>query len=109
MTVRQSVSIEYIEVLVLDEADRMFDMGFAPDLRRILKLMPKQRQTLMFSATMPAELNKVAGEALRDPRRLDLAPPTRPTTQVDQTVCEVPRPRKAALLEVLLARLDDHT
>ncbi len=106
---RQSVSLEDIEVLVLDEADRMVDMGFAPDLRRILKLLPTKRQTLMFSATMPAELNKVAAEALKNPRRLDLAPPTRPTSQVEQTVCEVPRARKTALLEALLDRLDDHT
>ena len=65
---RQSVSLDDVEVLVLDEADRMVDMGFAPDLRRILKLLPTKRQTLMFSATMPPELNQVAKEALHDPR-----------------------------------------
>src|SRR5205085_6283243 len=50
---RHSVSLDEVEILVLDEADRMVDMGFAPDLRRILKLLPTKRQTLMFSATMP--------------------------------------------------------
>ena len=65
---RLALRLDYIEVLVLDEADRMVDMGFAPDLKRILRLMPKDRQTLMFSATMPPELNRVANEALRNPR-----------------------------------------
>src|SRR5262245_51340863 len=67
---RHSVSLDEIEVLVLDEADRMVDMGFAPDLQRILKLLPADRQTLMFSATMPRELNRIAQEALRNPRRV---------------------------------------
>src|SRR5207253_1979797 len=71
---RQSLSLDEVEVLVLDEADRMVDMGFAPDLRRILKLLPRDRQTLMFSATMPSDLNAVANEALRHPKRLALSP-----------------------------------
>jgi galactokinase/mevalonate kinase-like predicted kinase len=70
---RQSVTFEDIEILVLDEADRMVDMGFAPDLKRILRLLPRDRQTMMFSATMPPALNDVAREALVDPVRLDLA------------------------------------
>jgi ATP-dependent RNA helicase RhlE len=71
---RQSVALDDIEFLVLDEADRMVDMGFAPDLKRILRLLPRDRQTMMFSATMPPALNDVAREALVDPVRLDLAP-----------------------------------
>jgi ATP-dependent RNA helicase RhlE len=103
---RQSVSLEDVEVLVLDEADRMVDMGFAPDLRRILRLLPDQRQTLMFSATMPPELNRVAKEALVEPRRVDLAPPTRPAAGITQAVYPVPRALKIELLDEMLARTE---
>jgi ATP-dependent RNA helicase RhlE len=103
---RQSVSLDEVEVLVLDEADRMVDMGFAPDLRRILRLLPARRQTLMFSATMPPELNRVASEALRDPRRVDLAPPSRPAAGITQAVYPVPRHLKTDLLDRLLLGSD---
>jgi ATP-dependent RNA helicase RhlE len=99
---RQSVTFEDIEVLVLDEADRMVDMGFAPDLRRILRLLPERRQTLMFSATMPPDLNKVASEALRDPQRVDLAPPSRPAAGITQAIYPVPRHLKTDLLDQVL-------
>ena len=99
---RQSVSLEDIEILVLDEADRMVDMGFAPDLRRILKLMPTRRQTLMFSATMPPELNRVASESLKNPKRVDLAPPSRPAAGITQAVYPVPRHLKTDLLDQVL-------
>src|SRR5262245_52824050 len=103
---RQSVTFEDIEVLVLDEADRMVDMGFAPDLRRILRLLPDNRQTLMFSATMPPELNRVASEALRDPQRVDLAPPSRPAAGITQAVYPVPRHLKTDLLDKVLLASD---
>jgi len=103
---RQSVSLEDIEVLVLDEADRMVDMGFAPDLRRILKLLPRERQTLMFSATMPSELNAVAKEALRHPKRLALAPPEKPAARIDQAFYPVSRPLKIDLLDRILSKGD---
>ncbi len=99
---RQSISFEDIEILVLDEADRMVDMGFEPDLRRILKLLPKKRQTLMFSATMPPELNEVAREALSKPERLDLAPPRRSPASISQVFYPVPRHLKPELLEAIL-------
>jgi ATP-dependent RNA helicase RhlE len=99
---RQSVSLDEVEILVLDEADRMVDMGFAPDLKRILKLLPTQRQTLMFSATMPPDLNKVAKDAMHDPARLDLAPPSRPAAGITQAVYPVPRHLKFDLLHELL-------
>jgi len=88
---RHSLALDEVEVLVLDEADRMVDMGFAPDLRRILSLLPRTRQTLMFSATMPPELNRVASEALHKPQRLDLAPPSRPADSIAQAFYPVPR------------------
>jgi ATP-dependent RNA helicase RhlE len=101
---RQALSLDDIEVLVLDEADRMVDMGFAPDLRRIIRLLPKDRQTLMFSATMPPELNAVARDALTTPQRLDLGPPVRPATGIDQVCYPVPRHLKADLLDEILVR-----
>ena len=101
---RQSVAFEDIEVLVLDEADRMVDMGFAPDLRRILRLLPTDRQTMMFSATMPPDLNKVAAEALVDPVRLDLAPPSRPAAGITQAVYPIARHLKTDLLDEILRR-----
>ena len=103
---RQSVSFEDVEVLVLDEADRMVDMGFAPDLNRILRLLPRNRQTLLFSATMPPELNKVAKDAMHNPQRVDLAPPSRPAAGITQAIYPVPRALKTELLDVLLGRGD---
>jgi len=101
---RLALRLDFIETLVLDEADRMVDMGFAPDLKRILRLMPRDRQTLMFSATMPPELNRVANEALRDPARVDLAPPQRPAAGITQAVYPVPRHLKTDLLDSMLSR-----
>ena len=103
---RQSVALDDIEVLVLDEADRMVDMGFAPDLKRILRLLPDDRQTMMFSATMPPALNDVAREALVDPVRLDLAPATRTVAGITQAVYPVQRALKTDLLDELLSRTD---
>ena len=103
---RLALRLDYVEVLVLDEADRMVDMGFAPDLRRILKLLPRERQTLLFSATMPAELNHVAKDALRDPVRIDLAPPSRPAAGITQAVYPVPKALKIDLLDEVLSRTD---
>lgn len=101
---RMALTLEYVEVLVLDEADRMVDMGFAPDLGRILDLLPVRHQTLMFSATMPAALNRVADQALSHPQRVDLAPPSRPAAGITQAVYPVPRHLKTDLLDqVLLA------
>ncbi|HEX3111862.1 MAG TPA: DEAD/DEAH box helicase [Candidatus Eisenbacteria bacterium] len=103
---RLALRLDYVEVLVLDEADRMVDMGFAPDLRRILRLLPQDRQTLLFSATMPPDLNQVAREALREPARVDLAPPSRPAAGITQAVYPVPRNLKTELLDEILSAID---
>jgi ATP-dependent RNA helicase RhlE len=103
---RMSVSLDDVEVLVLDEADRMVDMGFAPDLRRILALLPSDRQTLMFSATMPPELNRVASEALYEPRRVEISPRTQTVASVRQTFYSVARHLKVDLLCALLEHAD---
>jgi ATP-dependent RNA helicase RhlE len=66
------VNLSQIEILVIDEADRMFDMGFLPDIRRILAALPATRQTLLFSATMPDEIRSLADEFLHHPAKVDL-------------------------------------
>jgi len=106
---RWAVSLDEVEVLVLDEADRMVDMGFAPDLKRILNLLPEKRQTLLFSATMPPKLNDVASMALTNPVRLELAPPSRPAASIEQAVYPVPRHLKVALVDRLLRDEPDGT
>ena len=101
---RQAINFEDVEILVLEEADRMVDMGMATDLRRILKALPETRQTLLFSATMPPELNRLAKEALVEPLRVDLAPPTKPAAGITQAIYPVPRALKSDLLHEIFTR-----
>jgi len=101
---RLALRLDFIEILVLDEGDRMVDMGFAPDLRRILRHLPTERQTMLFSATMPPDLNSVAKDALRNPARVDLAPPSRPAAGITQAVYPVSRDRKTDLLDAMLSQ-----
>ncbi len=93
-----------IEVVVLDEADRMLDMGFLPSIRRILARLPKRRQTLLFSATLPAPIVALARELLTDPIRIDVERPAVPASAVTQAVYSVAQEQKAALLVALLER-----
>jgi len=98
------LNFEDVEVLVLEEADRMVAMGLAFDLRRLLKLLPETRQTLMFTMSMPPELNRLAKEALVEPVRVDLAPVTKGGTGIHQAIYPVPRDLKSDLLAELLSR-----
>jgi ATP-dependent RNA helicase RhlE len=99
---RQNVSFDALEFLVLDEADRMLDMGFAPQLNRIVAQLPRYRQTLLFSATMPAEVEALSRKYLRKPVVVQVGRRSEAASTVTHAVYPVPRERKSALLIELL-------
>jgi ATP-dependent RNA helicase RhlE len=101
---RGSVNLSQIEVLVLDEADRMLDMGFWPSIRRVLAVLPTKRQTLLFSATMSQAIEKVARTTLRNPRLIEVSPRGQAAITVKQTAYPVAAASKTALLLDLLER-----
>ncbi len=97
-----AVRLNQVDVLVLDEADRMLDMGFIHDIRAIVAKLPKERQTLLFSATMPREIADLAAQMLRDPVRVAVTPVASTVERVSQRVIMTDKPAKSALLiEVL--------
>lgn len=92
------VSLQQISCFVLDEADRMLDMGFFPDVKRIIKYLPRKRQTLLFSATIPEEIANLASSLLRRPVRISVAPSTKPAETIRQEIYFVERAKKLELL-----------
>ena len=103
---RENVAFDDLEVLVLDEADRMLDMGFAPQLNRIVSEVPRFRQTLLFSATMPPEVEALARKYLRKPVVVQVGRRSEAASSVTHAVYPVPRDRKSTLLAELLRKSD---
>jgi len=97
-----TVDLTQIEILVLDEADRMLDMGFIHDIRRVLALLPKTRQNLLFSATYSSEIRRLAGGLLREPARIEIAPRNSAAEKVKQLAHPVEKSRKRELLSHLI-------
>jgi ATP-dependent RNA helicase RhlE len=104
-----NVKLDTIEHLVLDEADRMLDMGFMPDVRRIIDQVPRDRQTLLFSATMPPEIAKLTEWALRDPQRIEIGGRRSPAETVTHALYPVAAVQKFDLLLELLKQTDFHS
>jgi ATP-dependent RNA helicase RhlE len=94
----RSVTLSATDCLVLDEADRMLDMGFIHDVRRLVAMLPRRRQTLLFSATMPGEIARLAEDMLSDPVSVGVTPPASTVARVDQRVLFISREGKAARL-----------
>ncbi|WP_046865669.1 DEAD/DEAH box helicase [Microvirga massiliensis] len=99
---RRSLDLRELEILVLDEADQMLDLGFIHDLKRIVRLIPAKRQSLFFSATMPKSIAALADEYLTDPVKVAVTPVATTAERVDQHVLFVPTARKQALLQAVL-------
>ncbi len=96
------MSIKTIDIFVLDEADRMLDMGFIPDIRKVVGMIPKRRQTLLFSATMPKEIQQLANQLLVDPVEVKVKPEQATAEKVEQSIYFVERPKKINLLGDIL-------
>ncbi len=96
------ISLKQLEIFVLDEADRMLDMGFIHDVKRIIKLLPEQRQTLFFSATMPPVIMKLAQSILNNPKKVEVTPVSSTAEKIEQSVYFVEKNEKIHLLQHLL-------
>ncbi|MBI5023077.1 MAG: DEAD/DEAH box helicase [Candidatus Magasanikbacteria bacterium] len=98
----KNISLKKVKMIVMDEADRMFDIGFLPQIKQILAVAPKERQTLMFSATMPKAIAEVAARFMKMPWRIEVAPAGTPAAQVEQEIFIAPKDVRVQLLDKLL-------
>ena len=98
------VRLDQLEIFVLDEADRMLDMGFLPDLKRIISKLPKERQSLFFSATLPPKIMELAKSLLYDPVNVNVTPKSSSVDRIDQQVLFVERSKKLSMLRIILGK-----
>jgi ATP-dependent RNA helicase RhlE len=96
------VHLDHLEIFVLDEADRMLDMGFIHDIKKIIKALPAKRQTMLFSATMPPQISQMAASLLHQPVRVEVAPVSSTAERIEQSVYFIPKGQKQSLLVHLL-------
>ena len=99
---QKNFSLAQIKIIVLDEADRMFDIGFLPQIKKVLDLAPKERQTMLFSATMPKEIAKLAGSYMKMPFRIEVAPAGTASANVEQEIFIIAKDAKMQLLEKVI-------
>ena len=99
---QKHVRLDSVSVFIVDEADRMLDMGFIRDVRRIVAMLPKERQSMLFSATMPDDVAKLVGDMLKNPERIEVTPQGRTADRIAQSLYHVAMPQKRQLLSALL-------
>ena len=99
-----SVDLSHVEILVLDEADRMLDMGFVHDVKKVLARLPAKRQNLLFSATFSSDITALAGKLLHNPERIEVTPPNTTVERIEQRVFRLPANHKRSLLAHLITQ-----
>ena len=106
---RGEIDLSHVQILVLDEADRMLDMGFIPDVKRILRLLPTERQNMLFSATLDDKVVRVVGGMLTDPARVDITPASTPIEAIEQLVYPVNAMQKTELLVTIFKETPEYS